>query len=238
MLHRKGPVCGECKEGYPVLFHSESFGCDKCSYGAVGLLFYILAEFFPLVLVFAIIMMMKLKLTSGLMQSILLFAQTITFINQTPSLIALSETSLYFSKIHSFLLGFLSLRFFYVDKLSFCLWKGATVLRNLTFNYVTSLSVLLLLGLHILVVNNISFRTHWKAEACFGKMTQFIKEKNLFNSTFHGISTFLLLSYTQYTVTSFQILSKLTLNGGGEGKLGSVVRLQGNVDYFGPNHLP
>jgi hypothetical protein len=70
-------------------------------------------------------------------------------------------------------------------------------------------------------------------------MTQFIKEKNLFNnSTVHGISTFLLLSYTQYTVTSFQILSRLTLYAEGEGKLGSVVRLQGNVDYFGPNHLP
>ena len=239
--HRKGPVCGECEEGYSVLFHSESFGCDKCSYGAVGLLFYVLAELFPLVLVFAIIMMMKLKLTSGLMQSILLFAQTITFINQTPSLIALSDTSLYFLKIHSFLLGLLSLRFFYIDKLSFCLWKGATVLQNLAFNYVTSLSALLLLGLYILLVNNLSFQIHGKtkAKACFGKMTQFIKEKTLFkNSTVHGISTFLLLSYTQYTVTSFQILSRLTLYGEGEGKLGSVVRLQGNVDYFGPGHLP
>ena len=38
--HRKGPVCGEYEEGYSVLFHSESFGCDKCSYGAIGLLFY------------------------------------------------------------------------------------------------------------------------------------------------------------------------------------------------------
>ena len=173
-------------------------------------------------------MMMKLKLTSGPMQSILLFAQTITFVNQTPSLIALSETSFYFSRIHSFLLGFLSLRFFHIAKLSFCLWKGATVLQNLTFNCVTSLSSLLLLGLHILVVNKISFRTHGEAKACFGKMTQFIKEKNLFNnSTVLGISTFLLLSYTQYTVTSFQILSRPILYGEGEGKLGSVVRLQG-----------
>jgi hypothetical protein len=80
-----------------TLFFStqKSFDCDKCSYGAVGLLFYVLAELFPLVLVFAIIMMMKLKLTSGPMQSILLFAQTITFVNQTPSLIALSEISFF-----------------------------------------------------------------------------------------------------------------------------------------------
>ena len=237
--HRGGPVCGECEEGYSVLFHSENFGCDKCSYGAIGLLFYVLAELFPLVIVFAVIMMMKLKLTSGLMQSTILFAQTITFINQTPSLVSLSETSLYFSRIHSFLLGFLSFRFFYIDQLSFCLWKGATVLQNLTFNYVTSLSSILLLGLYILLVNKVSFRAGKKRNACFEKVTQFMKEKNLFkNSAVHGVSTFLILSYTQYTVTSFQILSRLTLYGEGGAQLHSVVRLQGSVKYFGPDHLP
>ena len=237
--HRQGPVCGECEKGYSVLFPSESFGCDKCSYGAIGLLFFIMAELFPLVLVFAIIMMMKLKLTSGLMQSTLLFAQTIPFINQTPSLASLSETSLYFSRIHSFLLGFLSFRFFYIDQLSFCLWKGATVLQNLTFNYVTSLSSALLLGLYILLVNKVSFRVRKNTNACIGKVTQFMKEKNFFKiSTVHSISTFLILSYTQYTVASFQILSRLVLYGEGGTQSHSVVRLQGNVKYFGPDHLP
>ena len=186
---------------------------------------------------FCVCTVMTLKLTSGLMQSILLFAQIITFINRTLSFITLSDTSLYFSRIHSFLLGFLSLRFFYIDKLSFCLWKGATVLHNLTFNYITSLSALLLLGLYIYIAfNKVSFKTSEKTKACFGKLTKFVEEKNLFkNSTVHSISTFLLLSYIQYTVTSFQILSRLSLYGEGNSELRSVVRLQGNV---GPEHLP
>ena len=237
--HRKGPICGDCEEGYAVLFHSESFGCDECEYGAVGLVFYVLAELLPLVLVFAIIMIMKLKLTSGLMQSMLLFAQTISFINQTPSVIAISKTSTFFTRLHSFLLGFLSLRFFYVDVLSFCLWKGATVLQNLTFNYITSLATLLILGLYILLVNKVPLGTRGNKTVCFGRIIKFIEDKQLFkNSIVHGISTFLILSYTQYTVTSFQILSRLSLYGEGERTIRSVVRLQGSVEYFGVDHLP
>ena len=47
-----------------------------------------------------------------------------------------------------------------------------------------------------------------------------------------------MLSYTQYTVTSFQILSRLTLYGEGGKELRSVVHLQGSVNYFGTDHLP
>ena len=237
--HRKGSVCGDCDEDHSVHFHSEEFTCGECKFGAAGLVFYILSELIPLVVLFAVIMIMKLKLTSGLMQSVLLFAQTIIFINHTPSLIPLSRTSLFFTRAHSFLLGFLSLRFFYIDALSFCLWRGASVLHNLTFNYVTSLATVLLLGLYIILVNKVSFGNRGRNTVCFRRIIKFMEEKNLFkNSIVHGISTFLILSYTQYTVTSFQILSKLTLFGEGEKPIRSVVRLQGGVEYFGVDHLP
>ena len=49
---------------------------------------------------------------------------------------------------------------------------------------------------------------------------------------------FLILSYAHYTVTSFQILSRLPLYGERGKKLHYVVHLQGNVDYFGKDHLP
>ena len=79
------------------------------NYGAVGLLIYIIAELIPLILLFTVIMVMKLKMTSGLMQSLLLFAQTITLINRVPSVLSLSQTSQIFVRIHTFLFGFLSL---------------------------------------------------------------------------------------------------------------------------------
>ncbi|CAI8031095.1 hypothetical protein GBAR_LOCUS17626 [Geodia barretti] len=66
-----------------------------------------------------------------------------------------------------------------------------------------------------------------------------IKKKKLFkNSVVHGISTFLILSYYHYTTASFEILNRSSLNAEGGVKVGSVVFIQGSVDYFGPQHLP
>ena len=109
---RRGQFCGECEEGYTVYFHSHNYRCGKCEYGAAGLLIYVVSEVIPLVLMFLVIMIMKLNMTSGVMQSLLLFEQTITLINHLPSVTSLSETSNNFINIHSFLLGPLSLEFF------------------------------------------------------------------------------------------------------------------------------
>ena len=149
--HRRGVLCGECEEGYSVYFHSENFLCGECPYGATGLVFYLLSELAPLLLMFAVIMAMKLKMTSGFMQSLLLFTQTITFINLTLSP-TLSKTSQTLVRIHTFLLGFLNLDFFRLDQLSFRLWSGATVLDNLAFRYVTTFFTILLLVVFIIMV--------------------------------------------------------------------------------------
>ena len=238
-LQRKGQVCGECEEGSAVFYHSENFKCDKCPYGAVGLLLYVISELVPLILLFAVIMIMKLRMTSGLMQSTLLFAQTIIFINRTPSFIATYQASQTFLRIHTFLIGFLSLDFFRLDELSFCLWNGATVLHNLTFRYLTTLVTILLLGSFILLIQHNPLETKLLRKVSCDKLINWAGKSKLFkNAIVHGISTFLILSYTQYTVTSFQILARLPLYGEGKQIIGSVVSLQGSMQYFGAGHLP
>ena len=237
--HRRGQLCGECEEGYTVFYHSENFKCEQCPYGAFGLLIYLVAELLPLILLFAVVMVMKLKMTSELMQSLLLFAQTVTLINHTPSSVKMSETSQIFIKIHTILFGFLNLDFLRLDELSFCLWSGATVLHNLVFRYVTTLFTILLLGIFILTNKHNLFEAKIVRIVCCEKVRNWAGRNKLFkNSIVHGISTFLMLCYTQYTVTTFQILSRLTLYGEGEVRLRSVVHLQGSVDYFGNEHLP
>ena len=238
--NRRGQLCGECDNGYTVYYHSENFQCGKCEYGAAGLVIYIVAELIPLVVLFAAIMIMKFKMTSGVMQSLLLFAQTISLLNHTPSFVQLNEASSMFLRIHSFLCGFLSFDFFHLDELSFCLWSGATVLDNLAFRYVTTLFAIVLLVVFILIVNCNSVETITVKRLKFWNEVKKIADKIKFfkNAVVHGITTFLIFSYTLYTVTSFQILSRLTLTGEGGVTRGSVVRLQGNVEYFGVDHLP
>ena len=86
--HRTGQLCGECEQGYTVHHHSFNFLCKKCRYGAAGLVIYIFAELIPLALLFGVLVTVKLNLVSGFIQSILLFAQTITVINRATSFIA------------------------------------------------------------------------------------------------------------------------------------------------------
>ena len=239
ILHRRGQLCGECEENYTVFYHSENFKCGECSSGTVGLLIYIAAELVPLALLFTVIMIMKLKMTSGLMQSLLLFAQTITFINYTPSFTAKSEVDHTLSRLHTFLMGFLSLDFFRLDELSFCLWSGATVLDNLVFRYMTTLFAILLLAFVVLMFKHCSFETKLSKLVCCQKLKSLVEKHVMFKTSMvHGISTFLVLSYTQYTVTSFQILSRFSLYGEGGKRLRSVVSLQGSVEYFAVEHLP
>ena len=237
--HRRGLLCGECEEGYTVLYHSENYKCAKCPYGAVGLLIYIFAELIPLMLLFAVITIMKLNMTSGRMQSFLLFAHTIIFINAIPSFTAESRADHILSSLHTFLIGFLSLDFFRLDQLSFCLWSGATVLDNLVFRYLTTLFAILLLALIVLMFRHCSVPTKLSKLVCCQKLKSLV-EKHVIHKTsiVHGIATFLVLSYTQYTVTSFQILSRLSLYGEGGRRLRYVVYLQGSVEYFAVEHLP
>lgn len=233
-IYRRGQLCGECEEGYAAYYHSENFQCGKCDHGAIGLLIYVVAELIPLAFLFAAIMIFKFKMMTGPMQSLLLFAQTITLINRTPSFIQLPQAGSTFIRIHTFLLGFLSFEFFHLDELSFCLWSGATVLDNLVFSYVTTLFAILFLGMFIMIVNHNSI----KIKCCHNIIMATEKTKFFKNAVVHGIATFLVLSYTHYTVASFQILSRLKVYGEGGVTIGTVVHLQGNVDYFSVNHLP
>ena len=229
--HRGGQLCGECEEGYTVYYHSENFKCGQCSYGALGILIYIFAELVPLLLMFVVIMVMRLKMTSGLMQSLLLFAQMITLINRINSV---ESTAHIFIQIHTFILGFLQMDFFHLDALSFCVWKGAKTLDNLLLRYFTTLFAILLVIFCIFIEkHNLKIIHCKKLKIIAGKFRLFK------HSVVHGISTFLILSYTQYTITSFQILSRrLPIYEKGGKVHHYAVCVQGDVVYLGLEHIP
>ena len=137
--HRKGVLCGECEDGYSPYTHSEQLHCGKCPYGALGILAYFASEIVPLFIFFVVVMTVRFKITSAFAQSFILFAQIVFILNHAPPLRPLPDTSYTFIRIHTFIVGFFSMFFFHLDELSFCLWKGATLLDILIFRYVTTL---------------------------------------------------------------------------------------------------
>ena len=107
-----------------------------------------------------------------------------------------------------------------MDELSFCLWKGSTILDTLAFRYLTTLFSIFILSFFVLAVNQRAVN----AKLLFTKFKTLNKFRKVFKkiriqkgSVIHGISAFLILSYTHYTFTSMQIINKCPIytKGGG-----------------------
>ena len=236
--NRRGWLCGECEDGYTVFFHSENFKCGKCSYGAYGLLLYVIAEIIPLSLLFLAILFLQLNLASGLGQTFTFFVQVLDLMSYKSVIQKESGLVHALTRAFYFIFGVLNLDFFTEESLSFCLWKGATVLDNLTFKYVTTLFGIVLLIAVIIFFRYYTLESVADKLLCCPKLKRpVVKRVSKATPIVHGISTFLVLSFNQYTVTSFQLLARAQLYGKGEVGLKSVVLVSGNVEYFGKTHL-
>ena len=221
---RTGALCGRCIDGLTVFYHSERYACKKCTTGFWGLLIYVAAELLPLTIFFILIMLFNIRLTSGSALSFLLFVQVMDFISSVsvrsvnlPFGVHITTTSIFF------VFGFLNLDILRLDAISFCLWDRATVLDNLVFKYITTLYALLFILLLV-----------WVLRCCpFKQISKLWRE-----SPVHGISAFIMVTYTQCAKVSFQILALTDLKTQGMKTIENVILLSGEVSYFGLEHAP
>lgn len=79
-LHRTGVLCGECLEGYAPAINSDTFKCVSCSPSdeRINWLYYILAVYLPLFLLFLFIIIFNIRLTSGPANAFILYAQVVS----------------------------------------------------------------------------------------------------------------------------------------------------------------
>ena len=123
-----------------------------------------------------------------------------------------------------FIFGFLNLNFFEFDKLTFCLWKDANAMSILMVKYVTIFYAFFLVLGTVLII---------KVCGKFGC----IRLSRLQYSVIQGLSAFVVMVYSQCIEISFSILNVTYIYNGTE-KSATVAFLQGNMDYFGSEHLP
>ena len=151
--HRRGLFCGECENGYSMYVNSDRNTCGKCEYGALGILAFFTAVIIPLILTFIPVVIFRFKLTSGVAQSFLFFSQVTFITNMLPSLRPLSNTTYTFTRLHAFILGFVNVRYFYLDELSFCLWNTATPPQLFIFYFLSILFSIAFLMLFVAIVH-------------------------------------------------------------------------------------
>ena len=80
---REGILCGKCRPGYTVHFHSPSFLCKSTDrlLCKLGWMFYIFSEFVPITVVFITVLVLNISFTSGAANGFILFSQVLLSLN-------------------------------------------------------------------------------------------------------------------------------------------------------------
>ena len=221
----QGALCSTCQQNYSAYYHSYQFECksnDICDY---SLVLYMVSELLPLTLLFVVLIT---NLTSGWFNGFILFAQTLQCLDVTFYGVLRTDPVVFNIIIaYKVLYGFVSMSFFNLETLSFCLWRGAQVLDIIAFRYVTTAYALALL------VSLIFLMTHCSCPKACRRWS--IRSPT--RSIIHGLTAYLVLCFAQYTQTTFLILTPLRVFDGQDQPSPVMFTLYGGLHFFGHEHL-
>ena len=224
---RQGVLCGQCKEGYSIYYHSNSFNCgqnNKCEY---GILFFLLSEILPVFIFFTIVVIFDISFSSGSINGFIFFSQAVMILPLNHIMAAQNPAAKHLQIGYNLIYGVFNIELFTIESLSFCLFKNATIMDTLAFRYIT------IVFSFALVVMLTVFIRYCK---CCDKLCANMKNVTTKESVLHGLSAFLIICYMESARVSFFILSRNTLRGEG-GTSGPVVAFYSGDAYFEGKHL-
>ena len=221
--NRTGFLCAKCRANHSAFFHTESFNCFQDQHCSFGCLFFLLSEILPVTIVFVLVIFFNIQLTSGNVQGFILYAQIFHSLHITAN--DNNNNTMSALRYLQMIYRMLNLEFFTHDKLSFCLLKGATSLNIIAVKYITIAYSLLL----ILVVVFLWNKCCTRVRVC-GHRTSKI-------AAVHGLSSFLVLCYSQCTKVSLLLLTPATVFQKSSKYYKQVVFYDGQMDFFEGKHL-
>ena len=228
---REGFACGKCSNSYTVHFNSPSFSCKptKLFECKLGWFFYILSELVPVTFGFIFILILNISFTSGTVNGFILFSQLLLSFEITASGIIpyQSKTIQHLSQGNQILYGLLNLEFFNLEQISFCIWKRASALDILAFKYVTVLYIVVLIATVIWTMNTCGGR--WVGKCC--------RISAVKTSVVHGISTFIVICYSQCIKVSLGLIVPLYSHTSTSSSPSTRVWFNGELEYFSKTHL-
>ena len=221
--NRTGFLCAKCRKNHSAFFHTESFNCFQDQHCSFGCLFFLLSEILPVTIVLFLVISFNIQLTSGNVQGFILYAQIFHSLRITAN--DNNNNTMSALRYLQMIYHMLNLEFFTHDKLSFCLLKGATSLNIIAVKYITIAYSLLL----ILVVLFLWNKCCTRVRVC-GHRTSKI-------AAVHGLSSFLVLCYSQCTKVSLLLLTPATVFQKSSKYYKQVVFYDGQMDFFKGKHL-
>ena len=228
---RCGILCSSCTGNYSVYYHSPRFVCrssDGCHY---GIPLYIATELLPVTVIFLVILLFKVSLTSGALYSFVFFAQMISLTINKFEMLVVSNKILR-NALHFFLnvYNIFNLAMGNGHYPHFCIVQTKNIMILFMFNYLTVLYAFFLVLATILVL-----RLH----SCYScvKLCRRCGRRNIRGSIVDGLSAFLVLCYFQCAVTTSRILAPSSLYGIGNKFYKTMPLYNGKMEYFKGEHL-
>lgn len=242
--NREGIVCSECKAGYGPSVFTNNLECFKCSGFYHGWALYFFFELFPITVLFIIMSLLHIRLTSSGFNCLLFNMQMIVAILSYGAHIGVfpfGSTSGILLKIILTLYGILNLDFFRQVIPPFCVSENINGLHSIAMQYLAVVYLLVLI-LSVFVVLEMHYRgcgvTMWLWKNLFVRLIR-VKQNWTFRMTLaDSLATFLLLSYTRLMLISFDLLYPVPVFNEYGAVAKRTLNFQQNISYLSKEHLP
>ena len=217
-LNRTGVLCGECESGYGPAVNSETYDCILCNSTsiAVNSVKYILSVYLPLCVLFTLIIVFNIRLTTGPANAFILYSQVIasTFDLSADGRIPLNllPESDHVVKAYKISYGIFNLEFLESIIEPLCLGTKLNALDIIQLDYFVALFPMLMI---ILVIVFIKLKSCFRVNCCRlprGRTWRGLNRQwRIGEGLTHAFAAFVLLSYTKFSLTSSYLVTTQTL---------------------------
>ena len=251
-LHRMGRVCGECKVGYALAVNSYNYKCVKCTDKWYGAFLYLSIELISVTVLYFILLVFRIRLTSSPMTCFIMYSQILVFIIHTDKT-EIERLNLqthckginYLERFIEGMYGMTHLDFFRYMVPEFCINSKLKIIHVQLLGYISAFYLLFLLILTwtCIELHDLNFKPFvilWKPfHRCCVRLRREWSTKYDITDVF---ASFLLLISGKFTYQSIQLLGVRHVwnkNGSKEVTYTPVTLFDPTVSYFSPkDHLP
>ena len=252
-INRTGELCGRCIDGYGPVVNSKHFQCVLCppAKAKYHWIFFILTEFLPILILFFIVVLLNISATSGPANAFVFFAQVVTagfslYSDGAIQVKSIRNVKTILTGVYMFPYEIWNLNFFRSFSFTqFCLSSNISVLALFSIGYLTAFFPFLLVLVFFITVSMYSRGV--KLVVCILKPIERLIEPvlhflridwSLEKSVLGALATFLLLSYTKFSLLSFLLLTPTPLVTSNDSRDHLVLYYDGTVGFGSKAHAP
>ena len=241
-LNMEGRLCGRCKDGYSLQFHTHTPMCIPCNGVFYFWMLFFVRSILPTTILYVGVLFFKVDINRPPAISIIMFSQLYyyVFASNLDAQIPAGPLSVIARTVNSFY-GVLNLQYFYELLTPTCLPGLTTAIQLLSFTYILGVYPLLLVVLtYICIELHARFRLIVilckPFSICLAKLR---RPYHASESVINALATFLVLSYTKMLLYSLFILQPVVIHTPTKSRISSLYFYYNpSIQYFHGNHLP